>query len=75
MKRALAAAVFGGLVTFAVPQIATASARPVTPADHSTDHKANDCAGQPEAAPDSEPAPAPRQGDHEQDDDDGSTLF
>jgi hypothetical protein len=79
MKRALTAAVFGGLVLFFVPQAAQASAR-VAPADHSAEHQ-GDCAGQageagqPEASPDADQAP-PRQGDREQHDgDDGSELF
>jgi hypothetical protein len=84
MKRALTAAVFGGLVLFFVPQAAQGSARPVAPADHNAEHKGGDCAGQageageagqPEGSSETEKAP-PRQGDREQrDGDDGSELF
>jgi hypothetical protein len=78
MKRAFAAAVFGGLVMFFVPQAASGgAAQPVAPSDHSADHKA-DCPGQTQGSPDSpEQAPPQRQpeGDREQKDSDDSEIL
>ena len=68
MKRAFAVAVFGGLMAFLVPQVASA--------DHAADHK-SDCAGQPASADSPEQAP-PQQhpyGDREEKDSDGSEIL
>jgi hypothetical protein len=77
MKRALTAAVFGGLFAILVPNVALGgTTRPVAPYDHNAEHKDGDCAGQTEGAADSEQAPAPRAGDNEQHGSDGGeTLF
>jgi len=81
MKRILTTAAFGGLLVFLVPQAASASARPVTPYDHSADHK--DCAGKAEEANSgkTEEAKEPserqpdRAGDREQRGDDGGEIL
>ena len=86
MKRALITAAVGGLLAFLVPQAASAeSARPVAPYDHSADHQAADCggqpeggecAGQPEGADESEQAPPQqRNGDREQELSDGGEII
>lgn len=78
MKRAITAAVFGGLVVFFVPQAASGgTAQPVAPYDHSADHKA-DCPGQTEGAPDSSEQAPPQQrpyGDREQKESDGGEIL
>jgi hypothetical protein len=68
MKRALAAAVFGGLM-FLVPQVASA--------DHGAGNK-SDCAGQPAEAPGSPEQAPPQQnphGDREQEQSDGGEIL
>jgi hypothetical protein len=68
MKRALTAAIVGGLLVFAVPQLASA--------DHGADPK-GDCAGQPSGTHES-PEQAPRErpyGDREQEDSDGGEIL
>ena len=68
MKRALTAAVFGGLLAFLVPQAVSA--------DHGADHRA-DCAGQP-SGPSESPEQAPQErpyGDREQEDSDGGEVL
>jgi hypothetical protein len=80
MKRALTAALFSGLIVFAVPQAAFA--------DHAPDHHADcagkteqsagsDCAAQPEGAPAPDEHQAPDGSDRREnhDDDDGFILF
>ena len=81
MKRALTAAVFGGLFAILVPNVALAgTARPVAPYDHSAEHKDaehkdGDAAGT-EGAPESEQAPPQqRNGDHEQEHSDGGEIL
>ena len=75
MKRALTAAVFGGLIMFFVPQVASGgTGQPVAPYDHDAGH-AGDCAGKTESAPDPEQrAPGP-QGDREQRESDGGEIL
>jgi hypothetical protein len=70
MKRALAAAVFGGLIVLFVPQAVSA--------DHNAGQNNGDCAGKPQQTHDPEQsAPGGRsQYDHEQrESDGGETLF
>ena len=78
MKRALTAAVFGGLFAILVPNVALAgTTRPVAPYDHSADPEPKDGgAGQPEEAPESEQAPPQqRNGDKEQEHSDGGEIL
>ena len=76
MKRALTAAVFGGLLAVLVPQVALGgTARPVAPYDHNAEHKDGDCAGKTEGAADSEQAPPQRAGDKEQEHSDGGEIL
>ena len=70
MKRALTAALFSGLIVFAVPQFAFA--------DHAADHS-GDCGAKTEKSEEPQKEQAPeRQGDREQQDghgDGGEVLF
>jgi hypothetical protein len=69
MKRALIAAVVGGLVMFFVPQAATA--------DHNAEHK-SDCAGQPAGAsesPEQQTPPERAKGDSEEEHSDGGEIL
>jgi hypothetical protein len=79
MKRAFTAAVFGGLMVFLVPQAASGGTARTEPYDHSGDHKAADCPGQPSGAAESPEQAPPRQqpyGDREsKDSDDSEILF
>jgi len=68
MKRVLTAAVFGGLMIFAVPHGASA--------DHNAEHKGGDCSAKTEQqAPESEQKAPPRQGDREGSDGDGGEIL
>jgi hypothetical protein len=69
MKRAFAAAVFGGLIALFVPQAVSA--------DHNAEPKAGDCAGKPQQAHDpDQSAPGGRsQYDHEQRESDGGEIL
>jgi hypothetical protein len=76
MKRALTAAVLGGLLTILAPQAASAGS--VTPSNHCPDPNAESCAGQPqEARPEQEPPrgapPSDRRG--RDSDEDETILF
>ena len=79
MKRAVTAAVFGGLIMFFVPQAASGgTAQPVAPYDHNAGQRDGDCPGKTREAHDPErSAPGGRsQYDHEQrESDGGETLF
>jgi hypothetical protein len=84
MKRALTAAIFGGLFAIVVPNVALAgTTRPVAPydhtadhsADHNAEHKEGEAAGQPEEAPEAEQTPQQRHGDREQEHSDGGEIL
>ena len=69
MKRVLTAAVFGGLLMFAVPQAAWA--------DHDAEHKSGDCSAKTEktAESDQQAPKQQRQGDTEQKHSDGGEIL
>ena len=62
MKRALISAVFGGLLVFGIPQVASASIHSATPADAAPAKDAGPKAGSDEGS--NPQAQAPADGDH-----------